>query len=229
MPPKLISLFREVLVQRKDCYASQHCDPRAGGVYYRLNKRPVTEAVIQEHLNGNNTIATYPRRDGLTSWVVIDIDSRDRNEVLNVVEQLKSLQIEPLIEDSGNKGYHIWTFLQEPTPFKEARGLVREIADGLEVFPKQDRHAGSESFGSALKLPLGRHKKTGRWCQFLNDHFQPFKDQSAALKGVQRASRQFVSRILEVQKPVTAPRRTSWRSGTDSRGLSGALTISSIL
>lgn len=91
-----------------------------------------------------------------------------------------------LLEDSGGKGYHIWLLLSEPVPAAKARGWAEQIRDGyqtaslevalankttswpaLEIFPKQDA-VEPNGYGNLVKLPLGRHAKTGTTSIFLH-------------------------------------------------------------
>lgn len=67
-----------------------------------------------------------------------------------------------LLEDSGQKGRHLWLFLERPVPAHVARGFGQALVRAhcptderlhLEVFPKQDR-LDRKGLGNLVKLPL---------------------------------------------------------------------------
>lgn len=86
-----------------------------------------------------------------------------------------------LLEDSGGKGYHIWLFFDRPVAARKARAWAEQVRTAydrerrlfsrfaenrapdwpaLEIFPKQDTVEGG-GYGNLVKLPFGRHAKTG--------------------------------------------------------------------
>lgn len=83
-----------------------------------------------------------------------------------------------LAEDSGGKGYHVWLFFSDPLPAIQVRRwlgwafwplwLEGAAEEGwpLEVFPKQDS-VEEGGYGNLVKLPLGKHAKSGNWSEFI--------------------------------------------------------------
>lgn len=201
VPAILIHLFRNLLIQRQDAYANQTYNQATGQERYQLVNKPLTDATIKKHLEGKITLATYPRQDGLTNWIVIDIDSLDRNDVSNVVEQLRSLGVQPLVEDNPGKRFRVWIF-HPPLNVNTARRLVSDVAGAFEVYPRIEPSASASDPGRPFRLPLGVNRESGRWCLFLTEHFEPFKDQVIALKTVQRAPPELIRKILDSQRSI---------------------------
>ena len=96
---------------------------------------------------------------------------------------------------SGNKGFHVYVLMPEPTVAGQVRALGHQILEGafeatrgdnffkhtgwgttsydeieIEMFPKQDT-VGSDGFGNLMRLPLGTHQKSGRSGFFLDPTF----------------------------------------------------------
>ena len=92
--------------------------------------------------------------------------------VLVSLPQLGMSHKHTLTEFSGNKGYHVWFFFDQPIPSRNAYLFLNGIKayfnldKDLEVFPKQVTSGGA--FGNLIKLPLGIHQATGKRCLFEN-------------------------------------------------------------
>jgi hypothetical protein len=77
--------------------------------------------------------------------------------------------------------YHIYVLFEVPIPADVASWLgdrLLKLADidpkTVEVFPKQDQLTADHPYGNFVKLPLGLHKKAGKWSHFLDfETFQP--------------------------------------------------------
>jgi hypothetical protein len=178
---EIIRLMRELVVQRDDVYGVQV--RRGKSCIYRLVKKPLTDEVIKKHLLGRLTIATYPSRSSTTTWLCVDIDSRDKNKVGKVLQEMKKHGMTPVLEDSGNKGYHVLVFFEKAIPNWKARAIGRAVGQGAESFPKQNILEDG-SYGSLVKAPLGIHKVTGRFCGFVNEELQPIENQYEYLKQI---------------------------------------------
>ncbi len=77
-------------------------------------------------------------------------------------------------------------------------------AVNVEVFPKQVSLKGG--YGSLVKLPLGIHRVTGRRCLFLDENFNPYKNQNKSgygdaqidfLRGVNRMSPETLDELVD--------------------------------
>lgn len=93
-------------------------------------------------------------------------------QILVSLPQLGMSHKHSLVEFSGNKGYHVWFFFENPIPARNAYLFLNGIKayykldKDLEVFPKQVTSGGA--FGNLIKLPLGIHQATGKRCLFVN-------------------------------------------------------------
>ncbi|MEA1972860.1 MAG: CRISPR-associated primase-polymerase type A1, partial [Candidatus Cloacimonadota bacterium] len=101
--------------------------------------------------------------------------------VNQIIDVLKTANLNGYIEFSGNKGYHVWVFFKYWIKAELAKDLgkmvVSKIDKGdtpceIEVFPKQARVMKNKT-GNLIKIPLGIHLKTGKRSYFVNDNFFP--------------------------------------------------------
>ena len=154
----------KALVGNPDVYALQTDD----GKYVPV-REPLTPSVLREHRAGRVTVGTYivsPPDQART--LVFDIDGptqEDRDRQLDaLMGVIGDLPLDWAIEDSGNKGFHVWIVSPEYMPAETLYRLGRGIRDeaglpSLEVFPKQTT---VRDLGNLVKLPGGIHRKTGR-------------------------------------------------------------------
>jgi hypothetical protein len=177
----IVRIIRELFVGRDDVFAVQV--RRGDSCIYRPIRRKLTDDDIRRHLRGGITVATYPRKDSKTAWLCVDIDTREKGEVMKVLAEMKKLGITPILEDSGNKGNHVWVFFEKPIPNSKARAIGRAVGCGNEIFPKQNTLEDG-SYGSLVKLPLGIHKVRGRFCGFIDEQLQPIENQYEYLKQI---------------------------------------------
>ena len=211
-----IQLVTERFFHRKDTFAIQWHDENKGTGYYparsgkcnhnpRCSKGkcpdvallPLDKDVILKHLQGRRTLGVYQlAEDNTVRWGWIDVDGKKveeqqrREYTLAIAKSLaQHIGKRFLVEDSGNKGYHLWVFFETPVEAKYVTALLRDVVkhvdpmDGLttEVFPKQ---TNLHSFGNLVKLPLGIHQKTEQRCFFVNGNFEPHADQWDVLSRV---------------------------------------------
>lgn len=163
---------------------------------------PLTADILARHLDGTTTIGVYQLSDDdHLRWICFDVDKDKsatplldqdadaREQTRLVVRACQSLGLHPLVEDSGNRGYHVWLFTDGPVPAQQAQAVGRHVLSmvpatpgiRIELFPKQ---VTVKSLGNLVKLPLGIHQKSGRRCLFVNRRFVPLEDQLAALRTV---------------------------------------------
>jgi (2Fe-2S) ferredoxin len=165
----MIHEIRRLFVGRDDTYVLQNND----GTYKRIDE-PLTDEVISKHLKGDITIGIYQHDlNSFIKWVCFDFDE-NKSDALKVFEYLKShekYREACLLEDTGGRGAHVWLFFESPIPASVGRYLANEIVERLkvkcEVFPKQDK-ISEKGFGNQVKLPLGLHRKYGRFSMFLD-------------------------------------------------------------
>ncbi len=162
--------------------------PQCGDNCKNFAPDSLTKEVIAAHLKGKTTIGTYlVAQDGTVNLLAIDCDVDKANDpevyrphVQELARQINAICVQlglhTLVEDSGNKGYHVWLPFAGPIGAGDAQSLgdlviARAMADQefagvhAEVFPKQD---DTDRFGNLIKVPLGIHRKTGKRCLFMD-------------------------------------------------------------
>ncbi len=191
-----LNRFLDLFSGREDCFARQWVDKNDSKSGYVPVRQALGPNELEEHLSGRKTYGIYlMQSDGRIRTAVIDADIKKefRNKKINseerktirreaayLISRVKELSEEagahPLVEFSGNKGYHFWYLFNPPAEAASIREslnkFIRMLAPdlstlNLEVFPKQDRLSG-KGFGNLVKLPLGVHRLTGKRSVFLD-------------------------------------------------------------
>ena len=195
--PSQLARMLDLFAGREGVHARQWLDRRRGRGGYSPVHEPLGPGALRAHLAGRQTLGIYlVRHDDSVRLCVLDLDlDRERVEqaaghperlgelagrleaaAARLVEGLAALGVPFLLEDSGYKGRHFWVFFDGPVPAVEAlrlgRALHRLLAPDdpalhLEVFPKQGR-VSKGGLGNLVKLPLGRHKVSGRRAELLD-------------------------------------------------------------
>jgi hypothetical protein len=151
---------------------------QGGGIYYTLESDPITIPMMKEHLGGKDTLGSYPLlQDNTVKWIAWDIDSPDdlltaRKIAQQIISRISHLPY--AVEFSGNKGYHVFLFLDKPVPATLAKTIAEWVRDKehlaksgnphVECYPKQAFLGNStdsrKAVGNMLKIPLGLHPYT---------------------------------------------------------------------
>lgn len=150
-----VAIFVDAFRGRTDIHGTRDRDSGQA----RCEKSPPTLSLITQHLCGKRPIGIYPLVEDRAWFAAIDLDEMDTEPVMALQQLATGLGLEPLIERSKSKGWHLWFFADESG--WEAR-LIRQLLrwmtaeinlPGVEVFPKQDRIEPS-GFGNFIYLPL---------------------------------------------------------------------------
>ncbi|MEA3286887.1 MAG: DUF5906 domain-containing protein [Candidatus Marinimicrobia bacterium] len=186
---------------RDDVYALQD----STGNYYPKHS-PFTLDIYQDD---STTVGAYlVGSNDLVKSAVIDIDINKKDlllyprEVFEPLLKKQTLQIKSVldahgfssvIEDSGNKGYHIWIFLSQHVSAADMRHTLHilekefQLVDPRlhwELFPKQDRVA-PDKLGNLIKLPFQFHKVTNRRCAFVDSDFEAYLPQVLPINDIE--------------------------------------------
>jgi len=176
--PTLNQLRR--FVGNPEAYAQQLKDGT-----WRPVREPVTDEVLQSHLDLKRTIGTYIghqvtaqtgshgtfETSTVARTLCFDIDTGEVEDAKAIGRALEELGF-PLscagIEFSGSKGYHVWLILQDYRPSHELRRVGRAVLAlapcSAEVYPRQDE---VKDLGNLVKLPGGVHQVSGKTNDFL--------------------------------------------------------------
>lgn len=166
MKPTLAQLRQ--LIGNPRAYALQ----REDGQGYTPVRKPLTPAVLRDHLAGELTVGTYVIDRARARTLVFDVDTGelmdDARRIHNALIELGVPEDCVGVEFSGRKGYHIWVVAQAYMPAATLRRIGLAIRDEvglpkLEVFPKQDE---AHDLGNLVKLPGGVHRATGKVSEF---------------------------------------------------------------
>lgn len=224
---KRLEKYRSLFSGRPDLFAEQWADRKTGKSGYVPVRRPMGMADLEDHLKGIKTYGFYLMdKNAHVSCGVIDADLvsefREKKKNDHIVSQFKKeqsymisriressriLELNPIVEVSGCKGFHFWYFVDRPVPASGVRTALIEIAQSvkpdlrffdLEVFPKQD-HLNGKGFGNLVKFPLGVHRLSGKRSFFPACLNKDTESQLAYLDGVKK------SRAAAVE---TAPQKT---------------------
>jgi len=128
-------------------------------------KQPVTLEIILHHLNGGPCLGAHPiSADNRCRWIGWDIDNKRAEAFINRVAGKYSIQAILFNFTGGGRGYHVRVFFNRLISAEDSNRLAKELLQGfkgVEYFPRQIS-IGTEGFGNFMRLPLGRHHKTGR-------------------------------------------------------------------
>ncbi len=226
---EIVNRYRDLFINRL-AYTVQSSSPHpeTGRYFYyrpRRNERPVslTPATIRQHLEGALTIGLYAinPQTQRCKWVAIDADYGDALEdLLKLQWQLRQDGVEAALERS-RRGGHLWIFAQTPLLARDCRVYIynlatqlkvpvkgAKLADGIEVFPKQDQVPASE-FGNALRAPLGVHQAVAKRYWFYGADYA-LETQMAFLSRLKKISRDemagFVSGLKMPEEFEAKPR-----------------------
>jgi hypothetical protein len=187
---KLLTNYLSLFSGRSDVFAGQWADRKIGKSGYVPVRRPMGMQDLEDHLKGLKTYGFYLMdKNAEVCCGVIDADLvpkfREKKKNDSIVRQFKKeqsymisrirqsskiLELNPVVEVSGYKGFHFWYFMDSPVPASRVRQALLGIAQSLkhdltffdlEVFPKQD-HLTGKGFGNLVKFPLGVHRLSGK-------------------------------------------------------------------
>ncbi len=222
---KRIALFRSLFRGREDVYARRwesadgHSgySPAAIKNWKAINESrpeerrkvdqktrkflPVTDAIIEKHLLGKETVGVYPLLPDETCWfLAADFDKKTwEYDALTFLETCHELGVPAALERSrSGKGGHVWIFFERAVPAMTARKLAcliltrtmeRRHQLGLDsydrFFPNQDTMPKG-GFGNLIALPLQFAPRKAGNSVFIDSDFQPFPDQWEFLSTIQR-------------------------------------------
>lgn len=120
---------------------------------------------------GEITLGAYSTsRKNTCKWIVWDFDVASKEEkiwtkiaVIELYNKCKHHGLIPYIEDSGNKGFHIWVFCDEVDTeicYKVGKYMVDTSFKG-EIFPRQPTLSGKR-YGNLVRLPRNINIKSNK-------------------------------------------------------------------
>lgn len=159
-------------IQRRDLFAQQLRD----GSYICV-RQALETAHLAAHLQGKLTLGAYVLDPASRArYIAFDADAEESFAQLFQMAGALQKQGVPAYLEQSRRGEHLWLFLPEPVPGKDARLFGQRLAAqyglaGIELFPKQSCLSGGP--GSLIRLPFGVHRKTGKRYSFYRPDGQP--------------------------------------------------------
>lgn len=172
---------------------------------------PITDGEIYKHLTGEHTIGVYPLlQDDTCYFLAVDFDKKNYKEDVSLfINTCKQFTIPAAIERSrSGNGCHVWFFFDQAIPATLARKFGETLLEKTikqynlaclnsydRMFPTQDflTHGG---LGNLIALPLqGIPRKQGN-SVFINESFEPFKDQWSYLSSLKKISKDDLQSFL---------------------------------
>lgn len=132
-------------------------------------------------MNGEITLGVFFTNllDQTVKMAIWDIDSSDLDTANEIAIILEEQNLPALKEESGMKGYHVWTFFK-PVSVKKARDKMKKIVPNMykryiQFFPERDKVINDFYFELPIKLPLGVHNITKYRSKFINSKGKSLK------------------------------------------------------
>ena len=158
---------------------------------------PLTEDVIEQHLDGKITIGIFPHNlDDECIFFAIDVDYH-KNKGDPIIKKKTNFKTAKrirqhlwdkykrigIIERSGSEAsYHVWVLIKPspgPDVFRFGRHIIKELGltldkntehpeNEVELFPKQAKASTTpKQYGTQIKCPCGIHRLNGNRSYFL--------------------------------------------------------------
>ena len=143
-----VEKFADLFTGRTDAYGTD-----TGGACWS----PVTLKTYERHLDGVEPIGIYPMVNNMVRWGCCDIDTGDWSEAFLLATALTGMGLEPYIERSRSKGWHIWVFVDEFIPATAMRRCLKVAYKAIDL-PAKEANPKSEvlrpnQLGNYVRLP----------------------------------------------------------------------------
>src|SRR5260370_40151320 len=206
---------------------------------------PMTDEVIRWHLTGQKeakqefVIGVYPMLQDETCYFLALNCQREnwQPDTTAFLDTCRRFDLPAALERSrsGNGG-HVWVFFEQATP----AGLARKLGSYLltetmerrpelglgsydRLFPNQDT-LPKGGFGNLIALPLQKQPRERGNAVFLDEQFQPYRDQWAFLASIRKIRRQRVEalvreaetagRVVGVRLCITDDDEVPWKASS---------------
>ncbi len=189
-------------------------------IYKNKKVYPLTDYVIQRHLDGKATLGVFASANH-TKFICFDIDVKDNNKakwtVYRVVDSLIKIGIpddDIHITLSGNKGYHVELYFNNPIKNQYAYELyllVMNVSDLLNMDYGEVEYRPN-AMKQGVKIPLGFNFKNSRksrcWYVDYDKGLKPIRNKEYILK-IKQMDVEVIYNILERERDNLEEREVS--------------------
>lgn len=167
----------------------------------------VDDRVVTDHLQGRHVMGVYPMLEDETCWLLAaDFDkSTWQPDVAAFVETCRGMDLPVAVERSrSGNGAHVWMFFTAPVAASSARKMgcflitrTMERRHQLSMesydrfFPNQDTMPRG-GFGNLIALPLQHGPRQQGNTLFVDERWEPFRDQWSYLRSIRRIGAEVV-------------------------------------
>ena len=135
------------------------------------------------HLNHQYAVGVFASRYN-SKFVCFDVDLPDPHVVHEIIDALCEFGFpkeQIYVSSSGGKGYHVEMFFTDLVYLNLLHDLYLWVIEKKNLDPKKVEFR--PTYTQAIKLPLGKHHKTGNICWYLDrDTLVPIEDQGYVMK-----------------------------------------------
>lgn len=128
----------------------------------------LTDGVIKNHLQQKYAVAILVG-ETTSRFVCFDVDDGQKETVVQVMDALEEMGFPRdliYVSFSGGKGYHIEMFFDRPVKTDKLKQIYASVIERKGLDPRKVEFRPTH--GSAIKLPLSVHAKTGNVCWFVS-------------------------------------------------------------
>lgn len=159
----------EYIQQLNDLYVmlrSKFILQKADGTYSTL-ERKVSDKIVSSHLKQDVTLGVFSGQIW-GKFICFDIDCKDQSRGMAqrliecLTEQYGFTEKQILVSFSGNKGYHVELFFDNPVRVKDLHKFYLFVLSELKATPSEIEFRNT--YTQAVKLPLSINRKTGNEC-----------------------------------------------------------------
>ncbi len=195
-----------------------------GGTFQNFSDKtylPLTDEQLIKHLKGEQVVGLYPLLQDNTSWfIAADFDEADWIKECRIfIKVCEEHDIPAYLERSrSGKGGHVWIFFEEPYEAFRSRKIILSLLQKVGIisvfdknssfdrlFPNQDYHS-KKGLGNLIALPLNKTSlNNGNSCFIDPETLQPFDDQWAFLKTINKITKSQLNHIYNEQSGQDEP------------------------
>ena len=152
---------------------------------------PLQRKHVAGHLAGVYALCLFGKEEA-SRFICFDVDHGGWELVQKATSVLQDIGFERekiYISTSGNKGYHIEMFFTAPIEYSLMKQLYHELLKRTEATNRDIELRPSDK--RSIKIPLGKHQKTGKICWYVNTK-----------TGEEILDRYFVLQIRRIETPL---------------------------